>query len=100
MATLGDSLTLKSGTVLRNRICKASMNEALATPDGKVTDAHVSLYEAWADSGASLLITGNMMVDGKHMNEPLVVDALLDTNIAAPASPLLSDFLSQITLIS
>ncbi|MBO9399994.1 MULTISPECIES: NADH:flavin oxidoreductase/NADH oxidase family protein [unclassified Shimia] len=81
MATLGDSLTLKSGTVLRNRICKASMNEALATPDGKVTDAHVSLYEAWADSGASLLITGNMMVDGKHMNEPLVVDALLDTNM-------------------
>ncbi len=33
-ATLGDSLTLRSGTVLRNRICKASMNEALATADG------------------------------------------------------------------
>lgn len=81
MATLGDPLTLKSGTVLRNRICKASMNEALATPDGKVTPAHVSLYEAWANSGASLLITGNMMVDGKHMNEPLVVDALLDANM-------------------
>jgi 2,4-dienoyl-CoA reductase-like NADH-dependent reductase (Old Yellow Enzyme family) len=76
-----DELVLRSGTVLRNRICKASMNEALATPDGKVLPAHVSLYEAWADSGASLLITGNMMVDGKHMNEPLVVDALLDTNM-------------------
>lgn len=81
VAVLSDPLTLKSGTVLRNRICKASMNEALATPDGKVTPAHVSLYEVWANSGASLLITGNMMVDGKHMNEPLVVDALLDTNM-------------------
>lgn len=80
-ATLSEPITLKSGTVLRNRICKASMNEALATPDGKVTPLHVSLYETWADSGASLLITGNMMVDGKHMNEPLVVDALLDTNM-------------------
>jgi len=80
-ATLADPLTLKSGTVLRNRICKASMNEALATLDGKVTDAHISLYDAWANSGASLLITGNMMVDGRHMNEPLVVDALLDTNM-------------------
>lgn len=78
---LSDPLTLKSGTVLRNRICKASMNEALATPDGRVTKDHVSLYEAWANCGASLLITGNMMVDGKHMNEPLVVDALLDTNM-------------------
>ncbi len=80
-ATLGDSLTLRSGTVLRNRICKASMNEALATADGRATPAHVSLYEAWANSGASLLITGNMMVDGKHMNEPLVVDTLLDSNM-------------------
>lgn len=81
MSSMSDSLKLRSGTVLRNRICKASMNEALATPNGKVVPAHVSLYETWADSGASLLITGNMMVDGKHMNEPLVVDALLDTNM-------------------
>lgn len=81
MAALSEKLELRSGTVLRNRICKASMNEALATPDGRVQDTHVSLYNAWADSGASLLITGNMMVDGKHMNEPLVVDALLDANM-------------------
>lgn len=81
MTTLEETLTLKSGTVLRNRICKASMNEALATPDGKATPAHVAVYEAWADSGAGLLITGNMMVDGRHMNEPLVVDALLDANM-------------------
>lgn len=56
------------------------MNEALATADGKVVPAHISLYKNWAHSGASLLITGNMMVDGRHMNEPLVVDALLDAN--------------------
>ena len=81
MTSLAEPLTLKSGTVLRNRLCKASMNEALATPDGKVTNAHISLYDVWADSGAGLLITGNMMVDGRHMNEPLVVDALLGANM-------------------
>ena len=81
MAALQDNLILRSGTVLRNRICKASMNEALATPDGKVQPEHVALYDVWANSGASLLITGNMMVDGAHMNEPLVVDALLDANM-------------------
>ncbi|CAD0187224.1 NADH oxidase [Ruegeria sp. THAF57] len=81
MAAMTEELTLRSGTVLRNRICKASMNEALATADGKVTQDHIAVYNVWADSGAGLLITGNMMVDGRHMNEPLVVDALLETNM-------------------
>lgn len=81
MATLKDSITLRSGTVLSNRICKASMNEAMATPDGRILPNHIRLYEAWSKGGASLLITGNMMVDGRHMNEPLVVDALLEENL-------------------
>ncbi|UTW56508.1 NADH:flavin oxidoreductase/NADH oxidase family protein [Kordiimonas sp. SCSIO 12610] len=80
MATLAEPLKLKSGTVLKNRISKAAMNEAMATPDGKITKDHIALYEAWSKSGAGLLVTGNMMVDGRHMNEPLVVDALHEAN--------------------
>ena len=83
MSTLNDALTLRSGAVIRNRICKAAMSEVLATPDGRVTPLHLSLYDTWAASGAGLLVTGNMMVDGRHMNEPLVVDALHPNNFTS-----------------
>ena len=83
MSTLHDAITLRSGAVLRNRIAKAAMSEVLATPDGRVTSAHLSLYDTWATSGAGLLVTGNMMVDGRHMNEPLVVDALHPNNFTS-----------------
>lgn len=83
MSTLDDALTLRSGAVIRNRICKAAMSEVLATPDGRVTPLHLSLYDTWAASGAGLLVTGNMMVDGRHINEPLVVDALHPNNFTS-----------------
>lgn len=83
MTNLAEPLKLKSGTVIANRIAKAAMNEAMATADGRITPLHISLYEAWAKGGAGLLVTGNMMVDGNHMNEPLVVDALHDDNIGS-----------------
>lgn len=76
MSNLSEPIKLKSGTLISNRIVKAATSEAMATPDGKVTPEHLKLYETWSKSGAGLLITGNMMVDGKHMNEPLVVDTL------------------------
>lgn len=80
MTNLAQPLRLKSGTELKNRIAKAAMNEAMATPDGRIVPGHVKLYDAWSEGGAGLLITGNMMVDGRHMNEPLVVDALHEAN--------------------
>ncbi|MEM7136056.1 MAG: NADH:flavin oxidoreductase/NADH oxidase family protein [Myxococcota bacterium] len=83
MSTLNDAITLRSGAVLRNRIAKAAMSEVLATADGRVTPAHLGLYDTWSDSGAGLLVTGNMMVDGRHMNEPLVVDALHSDNFTS-----------------
>ena len=43
MSTLNETITLRSGAVLRNRIAKAAMSEVLATPDGRVTPAHLSL---------------------------------------------------------
>ncbi|MEH6345329.1 MAG: NADH:flavin oxidoreductase/NADH oxidase family protein [Bermanella sp.] len=74
--TLNDTITLRSGTVLKNRICKSSMNEALGTAEGRVTKGHVELYRTWALGGAGLLITGNMMVDARHANEPMTVSVM------------------------
>ena len=45
---LAQTLKLRSGTVLKNRICKSSMNEALAEADGSVTNAFRTLYSTWA----------------------------------------------------
>lgn len=70
---LAKPITLRSGSVLKNRICKSSMNEAMATGEGRVVREFEVLYKTWAEGGAGLLITGNVMVDKDHANEPLAV---------------------------
>ncbi|MCG8669403.1 MAG: NADH oxidase, partial [Pseudomonadales bacterium] len=70
---LAQTIKLRSGTTLKNRICKSSMNEALADGDGSANASYKSLYSTWATGGAGLLITGNVMVDKRHANEPLAV---------------------------
>lgn len=81
-ALLAQPLELRSGTILKNRICKASMNEALAEADGSVTGAFRTLYEAWGAGGSALLITGNVMVDQRHANEPLAVSVENEKDLA------------------
>jgi len=49
------------------------MNEAIATGEGGVVRQFEVLYKTWAEGGAGLLITGNVMVDKRHANEPLAV---------------------------
>ncbi|BFM17828.1 NADH:flavin oxidoreductase/NADH oxidase family protein [Maricurvus nonylphenolicus] len=66
-------LKLRSGSVLKNRLCKSSMNEALATGEGRVVREFEVLYKTWAEGGSGLLVTGNVMVDAHHANEPLAV---------------------------
>lgn len=46
------------------------MTEGLAEPDGRPNSRHVRLYQTWADGGAGLLITGNVMVDQMHLERP------------------------------
>jgi 2,4-dienoyl-CoA reductase-like NADH-dependent reductase (Old Yellow Enzyme family) len=60
-------LRLPSGLELPNRLAKAAMTEGLADAGGGPTDRLVRLYERWAAGGAGLLITGNAMVDGRHL---------------------------------
>jgi 2,4-dienoyl-CoA reductase-like NADH-dependent reductase (Old Yellow Enzyme family) len=49
------------------------MNEAIATGEGRAVREFEVLYRTWAEGGAGLLITGNVMVDRRHANEPLTV---------------------------
>jgi 2,4-dienoyl-CoA reductase-like NADH-dependent reductase (Old Yellow Enzyme family) len=66
MDPLAEPLLLPCGASVPNRLAKAAMSEGLATSHGLPSEAHVTLYERWAGSGAGLLVTGNVVVDGTH----------------------------------
>ncbi len=78
--TLDTPLTLPSGLVLANRIVKAPMTENLADRDNQATVRHERAYRRWAEGGAGLLITGNLMVDRRYLERTrnIVADAHLD----------------------
>lgn len=63
-------LRLACGVVLKNRLVKAAMTEGLAGPDGLPNERHEQLYRTWARSGVGLLITGNVIVVGDHLERP------------------------------
>lgn len=65
-AMLGTPLTLRSGLVLKNRIAKAAMTEALSD-NGDPNATLEALYGAWSDGGPGLLLTGNAMVDRRFL---------------------------------
>ena len=69
-APFAKPLTLACGQTLNNRLAKAAMTEGLADPLGRPTDAHVRLYGKWSAGGCALLITGNVMVDPRHLERP------------------------------
>lgn len=64
---LNSPLTLPCGAVLNNRLAKAAMTERLSKKDGHANQAILNLYQKWVDTGAGLLITGNVMIDAKHL---------------------------------
>jgi len=73
------SLTLPNGAVIPNRIAKAAMEENMADKDHAPSGHLIRLYRAWAEGGAGLLITGNVMVDRRAMTGPggVVLDSWL-----------------------
>ena len=68
--SLFSPLALPSGAIIRNRIAKAAMEENMADADHAPSAALLQLYQRWADGGAGLIITGNVMVDGRAMTGP------------------------------
>ena len=65
-----DSLSLPNGSTVKNRIAKAAREENMADADQAPSTELMRLYQAWADGGAGLIITGNVMVDGRAMTGP------------------------------
>ncbi|MCU1718716.1 NADH:flavin oxidoreductase/NADH oxidase family protein [Pseudomonas sp. 5P_3.1_Bac2] len=70
MSKLFQALTLPNGAVLANRLAKAAMEENLADADHAPGQALLRLYQAWAQGGAGLIITGNVMVDRHALTGP------------------------------
>jgi 2,4-dienoyl-CoA reductase-like NADH-dependent reductase (Old Yellow Enzyme family) len=68
--SLTSSMTLPCGTVIANRIAKPAITEGLADPRGWPTAALERLYAGWARGGFGLMITGNVIVDGDHIERP------------------------------
>ena len=68
--SLAQPLRLPNGSLLRNRLAKASMSEALGTYDNRPTLGLVTLYRRWAASGIGLILTGNVMIDRRALGEP------------------------------
>jgi 2,4-dienoyl-CoA reductase-like NADH-dependent reductase (Old Yellow Enzyme family) len=63
-------LQLPNGTTVFNRIAKAAMEENLADASQGPSAELLRLYQAWAEGGAGLLLTGNVMVDRRAMTGP------------------------------
>lgn len=63
-------LALPCGAVIPNRLGKAAMEENMSEPGQLPGTTLIGLYRRWARGGAGLLITGNVMVDGRAMTGP------------------------------
>lgn len=69
-AVLAQPFTLPNGVVLKNRIFKSAMSEALGDREGAATPELARLYGAWAEGGVGLCMTGNVMIDHRALGEP------------------------------
>ena len=76
---LDQPLTLPCGAVVPNRMCKAAMTEGLAHSDGTASEELERLYGIWSDGGSGILLSGNIQVDGDHLERPgnVIVDSKL-----------------------
>lgn len=81
VTTLGTPLRLPNGQVLPNRVMKSALSEGLATSDLLPGDRLTRLYRQWSDGGYGLVVTGNVMVDRRHLGEPGNVVLESDTDL-------------------
>ena len=74
-------LKLPCGAEIPNRLCKAAMTEGLASPAGAPTPALNQLYGIWSEGGAGLLLSGNVQIDGDHLERP--GNVIIDGEVSA-----------------
>jgi len=86
MPGISDVLHLPCGARLPNRLAKAAITEGLADERGWPTAELERLYEGWSDAGLGLLISGNIIVDGDHLERP--GNVIIDRESAAQAQAL------------
>ena len=72
-------LALPNGATIPNRLAKAAIEENMAEAGQLPGPAIHRLYERWADGGAGLIITGNVMVDGRALTGPATLVLEADT---------------------
>lgn len=70
MKKLQEKMVLPNGYILSNRIAKSAMSENLSNKYNEPTPLLIDVYKKWAQSGAGLLITGNIMIDSEAIGEP------------------------------
>ena len=68
--SLSDSLVINTNCTLKNRIAKSALSEQLSDRNHNPTDELIKLYSRWAEGGAGLLITGNVMLNHDSIAEP------------------------------
>jgi 2,4-dienoyl-CoA reductase-like NADH-dependent reductase (Old Yellow Enzyme family) len=81
---LAERFELRCGAVLPHRLAKSALSEQLGDRRNAPTRELVHLYRTWAQGGAGLLVTGNVMVDPAALGEP--------RNVALPVRPDPADY--------
>jgi len=67
---VGAPLQLACGWELPNRLVKAAMTEGLADSWNHATPSLCRLYQTWASGSIGLVITGNVVVDRRFVEQP------------------------------
>ncbi|MFO8068418.1 MAG: NADH:flavin oxidoreductase/NADH oxidase family protein [Alkalibacterium sp.] len=70
MLNVFEELILPNETRIKNRFLKSAMSEIMANRQNQPTDLHNKLYQAWAEGGSGIVVTGNVMVDRNALGEP------------------------------
>lgn len=64
-----EKITLPCGQVLPNRLAKSAMSENMASPKFYPGIEFYRAYKSWSEGGVGLCISGNVMIDSKHLGE-------------------------------
>lgn len=67
---LQKSIKLPCGAVLKNRLAKSPMSDALGDGEGNPTKAQTRLYEKWAEGGIGLSFIGEVQCDSRYPENP------------------------------
>ncbi|PID43160.1 MAG: NADH oxidase [Gammaproteobacteria bacterium] len=68
--TLDAPFSLKTGTIIKNRLFKSAMSEQLGDRKHNPTPGLANLYRRWAQGGIGLMVSGNIMIDHTALGEP------------------------------